>query len=148
MATKIVVNRKSELVNRMRPIQVFIDNIEVGHVANGSSEEFNVSPGIHEMKCKVNWFSSQILTVSITEGETKFLKVRSGLRYYAVLYILLILSLVAGLLLRLANIPKPDLLELCQAIGVAPFILYILYFFTLGRKKYLILEDDKENLFS
>ncbi len=44
MATKIIINRKSESLNRLRGFKVFIDDKEVGAVKNGSSEEFVVEP--------------------------------------------------------------------------------------------------------
>ncbi|MES2332608.1 MAG: hypothetical protein V4539_23575 [Bacteroidota bacterium] len=148
MATKIVLNRKKEMVNRVRPVQCLVDNVAAGQVASGSSEEFQVTPGIHNVQCGISWFKSNELTVSINEGETRFLRVRSGMKYYTVGYILVLLVLASGLFFRFAHIPRPDLLGLYQVILLVPFLLYVLYYFTLGRKQYLILEEDKENLFN
>lgn len=147
MATKIILNRKSEWVNKGRRIKFFLDDTELNTVANGSSEEYLLEPGIHKMQCKINWCSSAELNLQVNEGETKFLKVRSGMKYYLVGYILLILSLLSGVLLNLAHIAKPPFFEWFQLILVLPFGLYLLYYLTIGKKKYLLLEEDKENIF-
>jgi len=147
MATKIIMNRKSELMSRTRRIKVFIDNVERGTVANGSSEEFLVEPGMHTIQCKINWYSSGELDLLLNEGETKFLRVRSGMKYYLPLYILGLLALVSKLLLRAAKIPAPDYLDWLQLVLVAPFILYFLFYITIGKKQYLLLGEDTENIF-
>ena|ERR1700733_10438278 len=148
MATKIVVNRKSELFNRRRGIKINIDGAEIGQVANGSSEEYQVPPGMHTMQCKINWCSSPELTLHVNEGEMKFLKVRSAARYYMPLYFLALLAVVSRLLLKLANIPPPENISLYQLIFIMPFLLYALYYLTIARHRYLLLEEDKENIFN
>jgi len=147
MATKIILNRKNELMSRTRPIKVFIDNVERGTVANGSSAELPVEPGMHTIQCKISRFGSAELNLLVNEGETKFLRVRSGMKYYFFLYILLLLALVSKFLLRMADIPKPEYLDWLQVVLVFPFILYFLYYVTIGKNKYLLLEEDKENIF-
>ena len=147
MATRIVINRKKELVNKVQSVKVFIDNSEMAPVANGSSEEYLVNAGTHTIQGKVSWFKSQELTVQVNEGETKFISVRSGMKYYTVGYVLMLVVLVASLLIRGANLPNPGIFRTVQVIAIMPFLLYILYYFTIGRKKYLLLEEDKEHLF-
>ncbi|MCW3088115.1 MAG: hypothetical protein JWQ78_1501 [Sediminibacterium sp.] len=148
MATKIIVNRKSAWLNRIQKIRVLIDGAESGTVANGNSEQFIVEPGTHTVECKIKWYSSPVLTVALQEGETKYLKVGSGLPYYFPLYLLVLLSLLLRVGLQLAHIPAPDYLTWIQVAMFMPFILYILYYFTIGKKQYLVLEEDKENMFS
>jgi len=147
MATKIIMNRKSELMSRTRRIKIFIDNVERGTVANGSSEEFLVEPGMHTIQCKINWYSSGEVNLLLNEGETKFLRVQSGMKYYLVLYILLLLALASRLLLKLANIPRPEYLDWIQVALAIPFILYFLFYITFGKKQYLLLGEDTENIF-
>ena len=147
MATKIILNRKSEWMSRARRVKVFIDNVERSTVANGSSEEFLVEPGMHTIQCKISWYSSGEVNLLLNEGETKFLRVRSGMKYYFFLYILMLLALVSKFLLRRAHITIPEYLDWLQIVLVFPFILYFLYFVTIGKKKYLLLEEDKENIF-
>jgi len=147
MATKIIVNRKSEWMNRVRPVRIFIDSVERGAVANGSSEEFLVEPGMHTMQCKINWHSSAELSFLVNEGETKFLKIRYGMKYYTALYILLLVALISRFLLTVAHIPKPMYFYWIQVAFMIPFIVYLLFYFTIGRKQYLLLEEDKENIF-
>src|SRR6478752_7075332 len=98
MATKIVVNRKSEWMNRARGFKFFIDDIELGKIKNAGSEEYPVKPGIHTVECKIDWCSSSKLDISLNEGEVKFLKVRSGMKYFGIGYILLLLAIVSDFL--------------------------------------------------
>jgi len=147
MATKIILNRKSEWINRGRSIKFFIDNAELSKVKNGSSEEYIVTPGTHTLQCKIDWCGSQELILDLQEGETKFLKVRSGMRYNAVGYVLVLIALFSGVFLDLAHKARPEFFLWFQVALLLPSGLYLLYYLTLGKKNYLLLEEDKENIF-
>jgi len=148
MATKIIISRKSEWVNRRRSYKVFIDGKEVGKLDNGGSEEFLIEPGLHKVQCKINWCSSPELELEVKEGEAKFLKTGSGLKLYTAGYILFILSLLSAPLLKLAGIPRPENLSIIQLIVMIPFVLYLLYYLTIAKKQYAFLREDKENFFN
>ncbi len=147
MSTKIVLNRKKEMANRIRKVQVLIDGVESGEIVNGSSEGFEVTPGVHTIQCKVSRFSSEPFTVNIGVNETKFLQVRSGMKYYTIGYILVLVALISVLVFRLAHIPLPSSVSIYQLLVMTPFVLYVLYYSTLGRKRYLVLGEDNENIF-
>jgi hypothetical protein len=147
MATRIVISRKKEWANRVQQVKVFIDNAEKATIANGGSEEYMVEPGMHTVQCSISWFKSLKLTAQVKDGETKFLVVRSGMKYYTVGYISLLVALVPGLLMRLAGIPQPSFFSWLQPALILPFLLYIVYYFSFGRKKYLLLEEDGDNIF-
>ncbi len=73
MITQIIINRKSEWINRARGYKILIDGTEVRKLANGGSEEFIVAPGIDKVQCKTNWCSSPELELELKEGDTKSL---------------------------------------------------------------------------
>jgi hypothetical protein len=148
MATKIIISRKSEWINRARGFKLFLDGNEMGKIANGGSEEYVVEPGVHSIQCKIDWCSSPELTVELKEGETKFLKASSGMKYYTVGYIFLILSLGAGPILKLMGIQRPENLSTISVLILVPFLLYMTYYLSIGRKKYIFLAEDKENFFN
>ena len=148
MATKIIINRKSEWINRARGFRLFIDGKEMGKLSNGSSEEYQVEPGKHILYCKIDWCSSREINTDVKDGQTLFLKARSGMKYYSLGYVFLILSLILGPLLKLLNLPRPAHLSTIQLLILLPFLLYMTYYLTLGRKKYISLEEDKDNFFN
>ncbi len=80
--TKIIISRSSEWMNRLRTYKVFINGKQAGTVKNGVSEEFAVEPGVNSVQCKVDWYSSQPFNVDVKEGETNYLRVKSGIKYY------------------------------------------------------------------
>ena len=148
MPTKIIVSRKSEWINRARGFKFFLDGKEMGKIANGGSEEYLVEPGVHTLQCKIDWCSSPELAIELKEGETKFLKAASGMKYYTVGYIFLILSLGSGPIMKLMGITRPENLSTIQLLIMTPFILYMIYYLTIGKKKYISLAEDKENFFN
>lgn len=148
MATKIIVNRKGEWINRARGFRVFLDGKEMGKIANGGAEDYPVEPGMHTLYCKIDWCSSEAFQIEIKEGETKFVKAASGMRYYPIGVVLLIISLFLGPLLDVLKLEKPANLSTIQLIILLPTLLYITYYMTFGRKKYILLKEDKDNFFN
>lgn len=148
MATKIVLNRKSEVLNRARAFKVFIDGEEKGMIKNGGAEEYPVSPGTHSVQCKVRWYSSPAITLNVQEGETKVLKVQAAMKYFMIAYVLLIIVIVSDLLIRKAGTTVPPSWLWIKLVLVSVFAIYFLYFGLLRPKKYLLLEEDKDSVFS
>lgn len=146
--TKIILNRKGEWVNRARVFKVYIDGTEVGRIRNGSAEEFTVSPGEHVVECKVDWCSSQTFTVQLQQDEKAYLKVQNGMKYYLLLFIPLVGSLLMNILWRQSGTVKPGWMFPLQLLLIVPALCYIGYYLTLGRKHYLLLEADKHNVFA
>jgi hypothetical protein len=144
--TKIIITRSSEWMNRLRSYTIFIDGMPAGFVKNGSSEEFIVTPGVHKLQAKLGFFYSKEFSANVGVDQIVYLKTKSALRFYWPLYILLL----AGVLLNLLNknADKTVWIAPVEWICISPFILYFLYYLTAGRKKYLLLDDDKDNIFS
>lgn len=148
MATKIIISRKSEWVNRARGYKILIDGTEVGKLANGGSEEFQVMPGIHKVQSKINWCTSPELELEVKENETKFLKTGSVMKFYKIGYIILLLAIVSPFFFHQLNIAVPANYPMIQLAFSLPFLLYILYYLTLGKNNYSFLKEDKDNIFN
>ena len=146
--TKIIITRGSEWLNRLRAYAVFIDGNQVGTVKNNSSEEFIVEPGVHKLYCKLAYYSSQEFTIDIKQDEIVYLRTKNALRFYWPLYILLLLGLVITVLKRRMMATGAVTSSYLQWVFILPFFLYVLYYLTAGRKKYILLEKDKNNIFS
>lgn len=148
MANKIIINRKNEWRNRNRAFQVFIDGREVGKIGNDSSEEYPTAPGTHTIQCKIAWCSSPELRVEVKEGENSFVTVGSAMKYYNVGLVLAMLVIVAGFgIPSLLHVPLPAYFGTVQLAVFLPFLAYLLYYQTLGRKKYITIAEDANNIF-
>jgi len=145
---KIILTRPSAWMNRFRPYSVFIDDVHAANLKNGSSEEFILPPGMHSVQCKIAWYSSTVYTVSIDQGSVEYLLVKSGVRYYA----LMLLSLFAGVIINLVYshilMERPFGIFVLQLALILPALLYMLYYMTVGKKNYLVIEVDKDNFFA
>ena len=135
MAT-FIINRTSEYLNRGRRYSICIDGKEMGKMVNGETKEFNVSPGQHSVFAKIDWCSSETLSIDINEQETKTLKVggfKNGNWMMPAGLILLVLSYVFNLLFSVTYL----------FYLVIPLFLISLYYITFGRKQYLTISEEK-----
>jgi hypothetical protein len=147
MPGKLVLTRKNEWLNRMRPFHVWIDGQERGSVRNGSSEEFPLEPGMHEVVCKVSAFSSVTYSFTVTDNGNAYLRVRSALKYFWPLYALLLIGLLGTLYFRLTHQPVPPNYFIFQLLCIFPCVLYLLYYRLFARKRYLVVDEDSDNVF-
>ncbi len=137
MAT-IRLKRTSEYNNRMRDYKIFIDGQQVGTIANGETKDFPATEGQHTVTAKIDWCSSPNISVDINDNQTKNLKV-GGFRYGQILMpIGLVLIALHFILSKFADFEYTIFL-------VAPLFLLLVYYLTIGRKKYLTLEEINDN---
>jgi|ERR1039458_2379285 hypothetical protein len=131
MAT-LTINRTREYLNRLRDYGVYIDGIKVGTVANGETKTFTVSSGHHLILTKIDWCSSPLLSIDITENEEKIVKV-GGFKHGSWLMPTTLIIIILSYFFKL----KYDLNYLFYL--VIPVFLLLIFYLTLGRKKYLTL---------
>lgn len=143
---RIILERKSEWRNRMRGYKVVINGTEEEKkIMNGDSEEYSVPAGANSIACKVDWCSSNTLDINVSAGETVYLKVGSGMKYFWAAYVLLMVMLFGRSFFK-GVLPES---YKYVAIGAAVLVIcYFLYYITLGRHKYLLLREDAKNIFA
>lgn len=132
----IIINRTNEYLNRIRDYGVYIDGKKVGTIANGETKEFNVFAGKHSVFAKIDWCSSPTLSLDLNDHETKSLKVggfKNGNWLMPTALVIIVLSFVAN---RLFDFDYLFYL-------VIPIFLLMVYYMTVGRKKYLTLTENK-----
>ncbi|MBS1919519.1 MAG: hypothetical protein JST17_04620 [Bacteroidetes bacterium] len=145
--TKIIIRRSSEWMNRLRNFKVIINGTEAGSLKNGATEEFSVEPGSNSIQCKVDWYSSKPFTIEVKEGETLYLRVGSGMKLYWPFFI----AIIVGVFLVFHYKGKPERPEWLTPVTIvllAPGVLYSLYYTTIGRKNYLVVQKDTKNVFA
>jgi hypothetical protein len=59
--------------DRLRAYQVYVDGQKIGQIKPGETEAFEVPPGRHELRLKIDWGTSETLQVDLGENdEAKF----------------------------------------------------------------------------
>ncbi len=135
MAT-VIIERTSEYLNRLRNYGVYIDGEKVGTIANGETKEFTVSQGTHTIVTKIDWCSSTTIQFSISDDETKAFKV-SGFKNAHWLMPAAIIIIISSYLVNLKFGFDYSLYL------TVPIFLLLLYYITVGRKRYLMLIEAK-----
>lgn len=67
---KLILNRSSEFSNRIRSYQIYLDNQKIGEINDGDAMEFEIAPGKHQLKAKIDWCSSKTIEFAAAEGQT------------------------------------------------------------------------------
>ena len=129
---KLNIQRTNEYNNRMREYQIYIDNVFVGSIGNGSTKDFEIAEGKHTIEAKIDWCGSPKVIVEINDDETKYLKV-GGFKYGKWL-------MPITMILVIIHFPLTHFLDFdYMLIFALPTFFLLLYYITIGRKKYLTL---------
>jgi len=76
----LTIVRDSGYADRIRKYKVVVDGAVVGHISNGETKEFPVSPGHHYLCMKIDWCGSKPVEFTATERDTVTFRARSNLR--------------------------------------------------------------------
>ena len=134
-------------MNKGRRFKVFIDGKEVGLIKNDSVEEYEVSPGVHTIVCKIDWMKSEAVQIEVPEASVYY-RVRTSMKYFFVLYIMLLAGVLLPFIFGLMKVPMPSIINSLRWLLIAPAVLYLVYYYTLGRNNYLVVEKDVANPFA
>jgi hypothetical protein len=120
----------------MRDIGIYLDGEKIGVIGNGEVKEFETESGAHILKSKIDWCGSETLTIKLSDNETKKIEL-SGFKFGKFMMpIALVISIIYFAFGQQLNLDPMLFLLL-----IAPFGLYLVYHLTLGRNKYLILDE-------
>jgi len=140
MAT-LLVNRRSEYINRLRNLELVLDGKPLGKIENGETLAFNIPAGKHTFKSTIDWAGSPEITFEVQEEETKKIEVKAFSESRFILY-----SAFIGLPFFLVLVFFPHLSEQYAFLHYAfplimlPSFAVMLYRITIGRKGYLELK--------
>jgi hypothetical protein len=68
---RLTIERSNEWVNKIRKIDIYLDNEKLGAVGNGKAMEFDIETGTHTIYCKIDWCSSIPVTFEIGDDRGK-----------------------------------------------------------------------------
>ena len=132
---KLIIKRANEYGNAARKYGVYIDDQKAGTISNNDTESYDLAAGTHTLYAKIDWCYSQVLTVTLSEGETKYVRL-SGIPYANL--VILIYIIIVALSVLLAYYTDIDFI----LFTVPTFPLITLYYLTLGRRRYLTLKEQ------
>jgi L-asparagine transporter-like permease len=132
---KLIIQRANEYGNAARKYGVYIDDQKAGTISNNDTESYDLAAGTHTLYAKIDWCYSQVLTVTLSEGETKYVRL-SGIPYANL--VILIYIIIVALSVLLAYYTDIDFI----LFTVPTFPLITLYYLTLGRRRYLTLKEQ------
>lgn len=132
--SKLIIQRTSEYNNRMRDYGIYMDGQKVDTISNGQAKEFTIAPGRHTLYSKIDWCSSPEISFEISDSETKIFKV-GGFKNGN-----WIMPLALGILLLSYVVKQVYGVNYLFYLVIPPFLLLI-YYLTIGRKKYLTLKE-------
>ncbi|CAN5458129.1 hypothetical protein BH23BAC3_BH23BAC3_25630 [soil metagenome] len=134
--TKLIIKRTSEWNNIMRDVGIYLDGDKIGVIGNGQTKEFEIIPGEHRLKSKIDWCGSETLTFELYENETQKIEL-SGFKLGK--WLMPIALIISTLYFALGE--QLNLDPMLFLLMIIPVGLYLLYNLTLGRDKYLRLRE-------
>jgi hypothetical protein len=66
---ELIISRTSQYANKLRAIDIYVDNIKVDSINDGEEKIIKVSPQIHTVFAKIDWCKSKTLTINLTENK-------------------------------------------------------------------------------
>ena len=84
---KIIVNRTSEFANKIRSIELILNDKKIGEINDGESNEFEIEPGIFNLKAKIDWCYSNTNSFTIKEGDVVRFNLSGRNPFLAMFYI-------------------------------------------------------------
>jgi hypothetical protein len=133
---KLIIKRTSEWNNRMRDIEIYLDGEKISVIGNGQIKEFEVEPGEHTLRSKIDWCGSETLKMNISDNESKRIELSGFKLGKYIVPILLIISIA-----YIGFGEKLNFDPMLFSVIMLPLGLYFIYHLTLGRNKYLRLEE-------
>jgi hypothetical protein len=129
---RIIISRKKEWSNRARKFGVYIDGEKKDTVLNGEIKDIEVPAGKHKIMFKVDWCTSPEIEIELKEDKSKTVEVSS---FKANSWLLIGMYII----LAVYFISEFFLQQRFKGIMylVFPIVLVYIYYLTLGRKKYL-----------
>ena len=133
MAT-IKIQRTNDYINAVRNYRLFIDGQKIGTLSNGQIIDFEIPSGRHSVVAKIDWCSSPEVTFEINDNDSKIFLVGAIKNWK---WIMPLIMVICTLTLLLPHNPY----SYYKLFLILPIFLFLLYYLTFGRKKYLTLKE-------
>jgi len=143
----LVIHRKWSIMNRARSFKIHVNDAEIGTIKNNKTETIDLPAGNHSLNITIDWLSSNQFEFSLAPNQKVFLVVKNNLVLAPVFYLLFLLVLLLPLVLHIPLFKSPAWNSIKYGTMFI-FFSYLLFYLTLGRKKYLTILPDTSTPFS
>ena len=130
----ISITRTSEYSNKLRDFSLYLDGVKADNIGNDATKIIHTTAGNHTLEAKVDWCGSEIVSIRLAENEQKAMVV-SGFKYNK--WIMNIGPGIVGIHFLLKIFFNFHYL----IFFIIPFFFLLMYYLTIGRRKYLILKE-------
>ena len=130
----IKIQRTNDYINAVRNYRLFIDGKKIGTLNNGQIKDFEIPSGRHSIVAKIDWCSSPEVTFEINDNDSKTFLVGAIKNWK---WIMPLIMVICTLTLILPHTPY----SYYKLFLLLPIFLFLLYYLTFGRKKYLTLKE-------
>jgi hypothetical protein len=130
---QLIIERSSEWMNKAQGIMVFINNHKIGTIYNGEAKSVEVEPGTYVVKAAMDGYESKEYCLTIVPGETRLLKLSSFVEKWRFMSLMPAMIVCNIFLLNSFH-------SYLWGFAMLPFVAVLLYYFTLGKKRYFILK--------
>jgi hypothetical protein len=140
---KLIVTRPKEWMNGLRRYDLLLDDKVVERIKKNEIVELDIPAGRHTLKGRVDWCTSNEFDFVVSAEEIKYIKI-SGFKYSRSLIpaLTLVIFLYPFSVRILLGRQHPEVLDYIFWAFESACGLFLIYLFTLGRKKYLWIRDD------
>ena len=132
---KIIIDRKSEWINKASAIDIYIDGEKAGNIGDGESKEYKVLPGEHIIYASIKFLRCKDVKLNITEQSSINLSL-SGIPHFDIISNI---GIVVPLIFLILNYWLE--LYILLVLSCIP-IIYFISILTFRRDKYLVLKEQ------
>jgi hypothetical protein len=136
---KLIIKRKKELLAWSNVFQIIVDGDKIGTVANGDIVSLDIREGEHRLKLEMDWRSSRYYQFSVGANESHAVLATTYPFSLTTFVIKLIFLFGYFFFRRVFGYPY-------VWFFIAPFVIYTLYFVSIGRNKYIRIKEDQLSL--
>ena len=129
---KLIIKRVSEWNNRFRSIGVYLNGEKLGVIKNGEIAEYELEPGRHELRTKIDWCGSRTLILELKDGQSIGVELSSFRFGRWIMPIGLVVSIIYFAFGDQIGI-HPGFYLAAMALPLA----FMVYLLTFGRNQYL-----------
>ena len=91
--TKIRIERNTRWIGQLRGIEIYIDDVKIGTINDGETQDYEIEHGKHQVYAKFGWERSQNIEINSVENEITVLKLTPY--KYGTLVLLIVIGLQA-----------------------------------------------------
>lgn len=150
---KLTIKRTNQYANKLRKIQVFLDDEKFCAISNGEIKSFDIPDGQHTLFAKIDWCKTEPVNINIDSSREKIFELGSPIEMTSVKLFSLIVSLffIAGVFVAAYLHNVTIIYGLVIAMVLWQIVKYLfmkkkmqrspLYYLTIGRKEYIYLRE-------